>query len=269
MPRPITVPDLDATAPRAGALAQRAIPPLDAAQAQRLLEAQGMRAGGRLDPARDQLQALLAESPHHPLVLIELARVYLARQQWGQVERLGRAERAATHDSLLLGRELALALERQSKPREAAQVVMEVWGAAPAEAEWAEAALMRLDDLDPRRAREPLRRAAEARPWRMDLVRAAARLEWKRGDAATALRLLAAADATGPSTPARWTFAEERVASGGPRDTTAAVEVLLDLAADRTRAPAYRLPAARRVWQVFGRLGAEREGVVRVSRALA
>jgi tetratricopeptide (TPR) repeat protein len=266
---PIVAPDLNPSPPRTGALAQHPIRPLDAGQAQRLLQAQGMRETGRFDPAREVLQALLAESPHQPVVLVELARVYLARQQWGSIERLARSERAATRDSLLLGRELALALERESRPREAAQVAVEVWCAAPAEAEWADATLTRLDDLDSRRAREPLRRAAEARPWRLDMVRTAARLEWRRGDAAAMLHLLAAADATGPNTPATWSFAEERLASGGPRDTTAAVEALLDLAADTTRVPAYRLPAARRSWQVFVRMGSEREGVTRVSRALA
>jgi len=262
-------PDMNPSPPRTGALAQHPIRPLDAGQAQRLLEAQGMRETGRLDPARERLQSLLAESPHQPVVLVELARVYLARQQWKAIERLARTERAATRDSLLLGRELTLALERQSQPREAAQVAVEVWCAAPAEGEWADATLSRLDDLDSRRAREPLRRAAEARPWRLDMVRTAARLEWKRGDTAATLRLLAAADAAGPNTPARWSFAEERLASGGPRDTTAAVEALLDLAADSTRGTAYRLTAARRAWQVFVRMGSEREGVVRVSRALA
>ncbi len=268
-PPGIIAPDLNPSPPRAGALAQRPFTPLDGPQAHRLLQAQGMRESGRLDAARALLVTLLGESPHQPMVLVELARVYAARQQWGQIERLARAERTATRDSLLLGRELALACERQSRPREAAQAVVEIWGAAPAEADWAEATLMRLDDLDPRGAREPLRRAAEARPGRVDIVRAAARLEWKHGDAAATLRLLAAADATGPSTPVRWSFAEERLASGGPRDTSAAMETLLDLAADAARAPAYRLPAARRAWQVYVRRGSEREGVLRVSRALA
>ncbi len=262
-------PDLIESPPRPGALSQRPVRPLDGPQVQRLLQAQAMRESGRIDAARAALLALLAETRHQPIVLGELARVYMARQQWPALERLGRAERAATRDSLLLGRELALALERQSRLREAAQVVVEIWAAAPGEAAWCETTLMRLDDLEPRWAREPLRRAAETRPQRLDLVRAAARLDWKHGDGPAALRLLAAADAAGPSTPARWSFAEELLYAGSARDTSGAIETLLDLAADRARDPAYRLPAARRAWQVYARRGAAREGVLRVSRALA
>jgi tetratricopeptide (TPR) repeat protein len=262
------VPDL-AEAPRPGAPSQAPVKPLDGAQTQRLLQAQAMRETGRLDAAREALTALLAESPHQPIVLGELAHVFMARQQWAAIERLGRAERTATHDSVLLGHELALALERQARPREAARVVAEIWIASQAEGEWCEPTLARLDDLEPRGAREALHRAAETRPWRLDLVRAAARLDWKHGDSVGALRLLAAADATGPATPARWTFAEELLYAGGARDTTGAIEILLELAADRAREPAYRLPAARRAWQVYTRRGAGHEGVLRVSQALA
>jgi tetratricopeptide (TPR) repeat protein len=250
-------------------MSQHPFKPLDGPQVQRLLQAQGMRESGRIDAAREALLALLAESPHQPIVLGELARVYMVRRQWPALERLGRAERAATHDSLLLGHELTLALERQSRPRETAQVVLEIWAAAPGEADWCEATLVRLDDLEPRWAREALRRAAEARPQRLDLVRAAARLDWKHGDGPAALRLLAAADAAGPSTPTRWSFAEELLHAGSARDTSGAIESLLDLAADRARAPEYRLPAARRAWQVCAQHGTAREGVLRVSRALA
>lgn len=266
-PAALQVPDLIESQPTT--LSQHPVKPLDGLQTQRLLEAQGMRESGRIDAAREALLALLAETPHHPIVLSELARVYAERQQWPQLERLGRAERAATHDSVLLGRQLTLSLERQSRLREAAQVVVEIWTAAPADAGWCEMTLMRFDDLDPRSARDALRRAAEARPRRLDLVRTAARLDWRHGDGPAALRLLAAADAAGSSTPARWSFAEELLYAGNARDSSGAVETLLDLAADRTRDPAYRLPAARRVWQVYTSRGAESEGVVRVSRALS
>ncbi len=266
-PRTVIAPDFAPAPPRAASA--REARPLDAAQAQRLLQAQAMRETGRLDAAREALLALLAESPHHPLVLGELARVHIARQQWPLVEKLALAERAATRDSVLLGRELALAYERMGQPRKAAQVAAEVWLAAPGESEWAEATIVRLDDLAPRAGRDPLRRAAEARPARTDLAAAAARLEWKRGDPNTALRLLAATDATGPSTPVRWSFAQELLYGGVPGDSVSAVEVLLSLAADGRHDPAYRLPAARRVWQVLERRGAAREGVLRIARALA
>ena len=268
-PPPLAVPDMAESPTPPGTLSQHPVQPLDGGQAQRLLQAQAMRESGRIEAAREALLALLAESPHHPIVLGELARLYMARQQWPALERLGRAERAATHDSLLLGHELALALERQSRPRETAQVVLEIWAAAPREADWCEATLVRLDDLEPHGPRDALRRAAEAWPQRLDLVLAAARMEWKHGDGPAALRLLAAADATGPSTPVRWSFAEELLHAGGDRDTSGAIESLLDLAADRSRAPEYRLPAARRAWQVCAQHAAGREGVLRVSRALA
>ena len=265
----MVAPDLDPSPPRPGTIAQHAVKPLDAAQAQRLLQAQGMRESGRLDAAHEALTSLLAESPHQPIVLAELARVHMARQQWGLIERLATSERAATRDSVLLGRELALAYERQSQPRKAAQVAVEVWIAAPVEAEWAEATIQRLEDVEPRAGREPLRRAAEARPARADLAAGAARLEWKRGDTVTALRLLSATDATGPRTPLRWSFAQELLFVGTGRDTSGAIEVLMSLAADPARDPAYRLPAARRVLQVYAARGGPREGALRIARALA
>ena len=60
-------------APALGSSARpgRAVPPLSGAQTQRLLEAQAMRESGRLEAARETLLELLAESPHHPIVLAE------------------------------------------------------------------------------------------------------------------------------------------------------------------------------------------------------
>jgi len=268
-PKALAVPELPPEPPRPGSAGSRTGKPLDSAQAQRLLEAQAMRESGRVDAARDVLTALLAESPHQPIVLGELARLYASRQQWSAIEKLAVSERAATRDSLLLGRELALAYERQLQPRKAAQVVVEVWVTAPAEADWAEATLSRLDDMEPKAGREVLRKAVATRPTRVDLAIGAARLEWRRDDLATALRLLTEADAAGPSTPVRWSFAQELLFAGSPRDTTGAIEALISLAGDPARDPAYRLPAARRAWQVYERRGTQKEGVLRVSRALA
>ena len=257
----------DLPAPRASS--QRPVRPLEGEQLKRLLQAQALRESGKMDAARELLQALLAESPHQPVVLAELARIHAEREQWSALERLGRSERLATRDSLLLGHELALALERLSRPREAAQVVIEVWGAAPTENEWAETTLARLDSQDARGIRETLRRAVEARPDRVDIALCAARRAWQHGEDAVALRLLAAADATRPSTPARWGFAEELLYTGTSRDSSGAVDALIALAADRSLDPAYRLPAARRAWLVTTRRGAAHEGVVRIAQALA
>lgn len=268
-PRPVPVAELDPSPARPGPASSRPAKPLDAQQARRLLQAQAMRESGRLDAARDELLALLAESPHQPVVLGELARVHMVRQQWSAIERLALAERQATRDSVLLARELELAYERQSQPRKAAQVAVELWVAAPAEAEWASLTIARLEEQQPRAGRDPLRKAVEARPARADLALGAARLEWRLGDLATALRLLSLTDATGPSTPTRWSFAQELLLAGGARDTTGALEALVSLAGDPARDPGYRLPAARRAWQVYERRDNRREGVLRVSRALA
>jgi hypothetical protein len=242
---------------------------LNPSQAQRLLQAQAARESGQVEAARDLLLALLAESPHQPIVLSELARTYAVTQQWSAIERLALGERQATRDSLLLGRELSLAYERLRQPRKAAQVAVEVWIAAPAEAEWADATISRIEDIEPHAGRDALRKAVTARPARVDLALAAARLEWRHDDLAAALRLLSDADAAGPSTPARWSFAQELLFAGGSRDTTGAIEALISLAGDPARDPAYRLPAARRAWQVYERQGTQREGVPRISRALA
>ena len=253
------------------AISQHPYAALAGVQAQRLSEAQTLRASGKLDAAREALQALLAEAPHHPVVLGELARIALARQQWPALERLARAERAATRDSVLLGRELAMALERQDHVREAAQVVMEVWVASPFDADWAEATVVHLDEMDGKLAIEPLRKATARLPQRLDLARAQARLEWKHGDGAAALKVLAAADAAGASTPTRWSFAEELLRGSGRgdgRDTSEAIEALVDLAADHAIGPEYRMPAARRAWQLYGRLGDTKSGVLRVAHAL-
>ena len=263
-----TVAEMPPDPQRANSAGTRTGKPLDPQQAQRLLEAQAMRESGRVDAAREALLALLAESPHQPIVLSELARVYAYRQQWSAIEKLALSEREATKDSLLLGRELALAYERMEQPKKAAQVVVEVWVASQAEAEWAEATLSRLEDMEPRASRDALRKAAVARPGRVDLAIGAARLEWRRNDLATALKILNEADAAVPSTPVRWSFAQELLFTGSPNDTTAALEALVSLAADTTRDPAYRLPAARRAWQIYGRRGREHDGALRVSRAL-
>lgn len=267
-PRVFTFPDLIQSTPTRPS-SQRPGRPLEGEQVKRLLQAQSLRESGKMDAAREILIALLAESPHQPVVLAELARTYVERQQWPAVERLARAERAATRDSVLLGRELELALERLSKLREAGQVVIEAWCAAPSEADWAQETLARLEPQDPRGFRELLRRAVEARPARVDIALCAVRRAWLRGDDAVALRILAATDATRPSTPARWGFAEELLSTGTPRDSAGAVDALIALAADRSLDPGYRLPAARRAWQVTTRRGAGHEGVVRVAQALA
>ena len=131
------IPPLLVRMPEEPKLSARPYQPLAPAQLGRLRAAQQLRDAGRLDRARDSLLALLAEVPHHPVILTELARLHLARQDYVAVERMGRFERFVQRDSLVLGHELSLALERLGRPRDAAQVAIEIWSVAPAEAEWA------------------------------------------------------------------------------------------------------------------------------------
>ena len=250
------------------ALGKVAVAPLTPAEYDRLRQAQVFREAGLLDKARATLLGLLADRPHQPLVLTELASVYLAKGDFAAVERLSRAERQAQKDSLLLGRELEIALERQHHPREAAQVALEVWLAAPSEAVWANIAVVRLLPLDPRGVREAVRRVAERTPERPDLARGLALLEWRFGDMPAALKALAAErPGTGPSL--RLNFADDLVGKATTRDSTGAIEVLLDLAASGGQDPALRQSAARRAWEIFVARRAETEGAPRVFKALA
>ena len=85
-------------------VSQRPMPPLFPTQAARLRQAQTLRASGQLEQARAALAPLLAEAAHHPAVVTEQARLLLARQDFAGAERLGRTERAAQRDSLMVAR---------------------------------------------------------------------------------------------------------------------------------------------------------------------
>jgi tetratricopeptide (TPR) repeat protein len=233
-----------------------------------LERAQALLEAGRLDAAREAMALAEAQAPHHPGCLVVLARLHEARRAWRALEQLARAERALAQDSLLLAHDLVQALRHLGRPREAAQVVLEAWIASPAESEWARTQIDSLASGDPKGVREAVRRAAAALPARPDLTRAAARLEWRLGDGAAALRLLEASDALYRGAPLRWAFAEDLLAAGTARDSAGAIEVLLDLAADRSRDATYRLVAGRRVWEIHGQRGAVKEGAPRVARAL-
>lgn len=243
------------------------MPPLPPAEQERLERARTLRSSGRPDAARDALLRVLTAAPHHPLALAEMAGLHAARRAWRAVETLARSERAATRDSLLLAEDLVEAIDRQGRPREAAEVVFEAWIAEPRVLDWARGWLDTLASADPRGVRELARRSVAALPARGDLAHAVARLEWRFGDAPSALRLLAAAEKR-DGTPARWTFAQEVLANGTARDSAGAIEALIDLAADRGSDDAYRLPAARRAWEIATCLGAGSATAPRVARAL-
>ncbi len=235
----------------------------------RFRDAQNFRANGLHERARDVLVALDREVPHHPLVLTELAQTWLDLENWTAVEKLGRTERLAARDSLLLGRELSTALERLEQPRDAAQVALEVWAASPVEADWASSTVLRLAPTDPRAVREAMRKVAERFPDRPDLHRGLARVEWNQGTLEGALRALATADRT-PRRPSwRAMFADDLLSTGGARDSSGALEALVALAQDKAQVLAERVHGAKRAWQLALQRDAEASAAPRLQKALA
>jgi thioredoxin-like negative regulator of GroEL len=243
------------------------VAPLPPAVQERLERARVLRATGNPEAARDTLARLLAAHPHHPMLLVELATAHEDRRSWRAIESLARAERSHANDSLLLAHDLTRALERLGRPKEAMQVVLEAWIAEPLDATWATGWLDTLAVAEPKAVRELVRKAAASQPKRDDLAYAAAKLDWRYGDKAAALRTLAATE-TADRSPARWSFAEQMLVYGNGPDSAAAVEALVDLAADRSRDLAYRLPAARRAWGVAIRLGRPTAVAERLTRGL-
>jgi tetratricopeptide (TPR) repeat protein len=249
-------------------VSERAAEPLSPVLEAMVERARGYEEAGRLDAARDTLNAALARAPHHPEILLEIADVLQARSAWKALEQFARSERATAHDSLLLANDLVLACERLGKPKEAAQAALEAWIASPASGIWAKTKLDSLGVGDPKGIREAALRVASAFPLRTDMVRGAAGIAWSTGDPASAMRLLRSADGVYRGAPLRWAFAEELLASGVSRDSSGAVESLLDLVGDRGRDLPYRLVAARRAWDVYQHRGGTREGASRVAHAL-
>jgi len=249
---------------------RRPVPPLTALQQERYNRARALREAGRPAVARDSLARLLAEVPHHPLLLVELARVHEALRSWRAMESLARSERALSRDSLLLAQELVTALERQGRARDAAAVVLEAVIAEPLHVEWARGWLDTLTARDPRGVRELVRRSVSGLGGRPEVTRLAALLEWRYGDAASAMRLLETAEAPGQSQgmPFRWMFAEELLMQGSARDSAGAVDALFELAGDRRRSANDRVTAARRAWEVAEARGGALEAAPRAARAL-
>jgi tetratricopeptide (TPR) repeat protein len=260
---------LQAPERRPAAIARPPVTPVGPDVMGRVHRARLLREAGELEAARDSLTRLMSRYGHHPQFLIELARVHQDRGAWRALEQMARAERSAAHDSVLLASELVLALGHLGRPRDAAQVALEAWLQEPAMGDWSGEMLEQLAGAAPDPVREVLRRGLDSQPARGDVARCAARIEWRLGQGGTALKLLRAADRVGVGTPARWMFAEQMLARGVARDSLGAIEALLDLAADRSRDLAFRMPAARRAWLAYGRRGAEQEGAQRLQRSLA
>jgi tetratricopeptide (TPR) repeat protein len=243
-------------------------PNLTPEQVAKLREAQGLIESGMLEHARDLLVALEAQVPHHPLVLTELALVYLGQQNFAATEKLARAERAAAKDSLLLGRELVLAQERLGRPRDAVATALEMWVSTPGESEWAASTLLRLAPADSRGVLETLRKVAARNPGRDDLARGLAILEWRGGSLDAALRALAAADRSGRQPSWRSVFAEELLLSGASHDSLGAEEALLALAGDPARVQPERIQSSRRAWALIERRHEEGPFAPRLAKAL-
>src|SRR5437899_9118748 len=80
-------PDLNlGVTPPLPARSQRPAEPLPPGMAQRLQRAIDLRASGLPERARDTLLVLLRAAPHHPLIVTELGRAQLSRQDWEAVE---------------------------------------------------------------------------------------------------------------------------------------------------------------------------------------
>jgi tetratricopeptide (TPR) repeat protein len=268
-PRPPDARPLIVHVPLAPAVSQRPARPLSATQLARIQEAERLSAAGLDAQALPLLKSLLGEVPGHPLVLTAIARVQNALGDFAAVERMARAERLAQKDSILLAHELVTALERMSRPRDAAQVAVEAWTCSPIENDWAMDVVVRMAGADPRGVREIVRRAGAHYPDRSDLARAGARLDWKLGDLRAALRTLAAAERSEARPRLRFTFAEELMREASARDSAGAIETWLDLAADTRYDASYRTAAARRAWEVVAARGADRDFAPRLHKALA
>ena len=247
----------------------RPVEPLPPALARQLRSAQNLRQAGLPERALDTLRIVLRSAPHHPFVVIELARTHMARDDYAAAHALLRAERAAARDSLFGSPELELSCERLARPRDAAQVAVETWAASAPDGQWAMTALLRLLPQDPRATTETLRAALAKLPGRGDIARGLALLLSRQGRPAEAAAALAAVDRPLWRPSLRQWFADEALFSGLAAESAAAAEALVSLAGDSAFAPVLRLNAARRANQLSVLAGRSHETAPRLVRALA
>lgn len=236
----------DGSSPRA----RRTVEPLSPALTRSLRRAVELRVAGLPERALDTLRVVQHAAPHHPAVVLEVARNAMAREDWSAATSLLRSERALARDSLLGSAELEQCGERLGHPRDAAKVVVETWVAEPRQGQWALSALLRLLPQDPRGTTDELRSAQSKRPERADLARGLALLLARQGRPEEAARVLADADRPAWRLPVRRTFADEVLFSGLSADTAAAIEALVSLAGDTAFAPVLRVSAASRAFGV-------------------
>lgn len=250
-------------------LSSRTPPALDPALRARIQHAAAIRNQGQFAASRDSLAPILAAYPHHPLVLNEWCRSLLALEDFAGVERLARSERTAQSDSVLLARALAEAQERLGKPTDAALTAVEAWAATPLMGAWADAELRRPLAYDVVRVRDAMRRALAHDATRADLADGLARLDWRANDLPATLQSLRAAGSEGGPASPRLRFAEELLQNHAARDSSGALEILLDVAADRTLPAPLRGQCARRAWTLFLVRGTAADGAQRIATALA
>jgi hypothetical protein len=222
---------------------------------------------GQFAAARDSLARILSEVPHHPFVLNEWCHALLALEDWAGVERIAKSERAAQSDSVLLARSLAEAEERLGRPTDAALTAVEGWAASALLGNWADGELRKPMPFDLPRVRDAMRRAVARDATRGDLAAALARLDWRANDLPAMLKSLRAASAPGGGGSPRPMFAEELLQSGAPRDSAAAIEILLDLASDRALPAPRRNDSARRAWTLLEARGGASTGASRLAGA--
>lgn len=254
--------------PSDAARSARPMPPLDPALARSLRRAQELRLAGLPERALDTLRVIERAAPHHPYVVLELARTHMARDDYASAWSLLKTERAAARDSLLGSPEMVLSGERLGRPRDAAQAAVETWVASAPEGQWTLTALLRLLPQDPRGVTEPLRAAVARDQGRGDLVRGLALLQARQGRPDEAARVLAAADRPAWRPPLRQWFADEALYSGLAADSIAATEALVSLAGDTAFASVLRLGAARRALAVATARGSARDVAPRIARAI-
>lgn len=247
--------------------AQTRIVPLAPAVQQRLLRASALRQMGEFERARDSLATLEREHPGHAAIVTERVRVELAARQWAAAERLARASRG--RDSLLLARELTVALDGLGRPREALEVAARALAASPAEGEWAGIAITIVGGRDWRIARDVLGPAYQRDPGRAAMAYAYSMPLLKLGRADEAMRVIAPHDRVARMSPRRLRMSDELLDMGGAADTAAAFEALWSVAGDRAVDESYRRHAARRAWDLAGTRGGEAEAAPRLARELA
>lgn len=225
---------------------QRPVPPLEVRVMERMRRAGDLRNAGLVAQARDSLLEIERIAPMQPMLETELARTEMALgQPAAAVDRLRRL-RSATRDTVVGAHDLALALERLGRPREAAKTAVDSWSVARIEGPWALTLVLRLAPLDARGIAEIMRSAAQAQPSRTDLLLGSALLLARQGQAAEAIQRLTAADAATRSTSLRMAFADELTMGGTRADSLAAAEALVGIAGASAAEAEVRLSSARR-----------------------